>query len=231
MTNSALMIAIAGTLRFTPVVAPPTSPVLVQQAVSLGTATAGSINITLASAPVAGNTLVMFVAGSDANARPVPAGWTLVSNTFAGATTGRRAVYKRIADGTEGTTIASPDFAVGNSGFSVQEWQGSVTITPAEGGQTTAGTGSFTAGPFAAPAATAVPSVFGMFNGSSAMPPVTPPTGWTSAGPLANGSFPARGQVVAYGPATSGAVPAQTFTYTGTRGNGVVVLWVGAWIS
>lgn len=34
-----------------------------------------------------------------------------------------------------------------------------------------------------------------------------------------------------YGPVTAGAVPAQTFTYTGSRGNGIAVLWVGAWVS
>lgn len=222
------MIAIAGCLQFAPATA--ATPVLVQQAVSLGTAS-GMTTVTLGTAPVAGNTLVMMAMSTNTTPIPTPAGWTLVSSTFAGVVTGKRYIFRRVAAGSEGTTIASPSFPSGNSGICVQEWQGSVTITPAEGGQTTAGTGSFGMGPLAAPTATAVPALFGMFNGSSAMPPITSPTDWTSAGPLPNGNFPSRGQVIAYGPATAGAVPEQTFTYTGSRGNGIAVLWVGVWVS
>lgn len=229
MSTPALMMAISATLH--PVVsAAAADPVLVQQAVSLGAATNSTLTVTLSSAPVAGNTLVLYLLKSDSNAPSVPTGWTLASNSFAGATTGERGIFVRTADGTEGTLIGVP-VGNGNTGIAIQEWQGSVTVTPAEGGQSTAASGAFTMGPMAAPAAKAVPALFGMFNGQSAMPPVTPPSGWASSGPLTNGSFPSRGQVVAYGAATAGAVSAQTFTYTGSRGNGVVVLWVGAWIS
>jgi hypothetical protein len=229
MSNPALMMAISGSLHYTPAAAS-ASPVLVQQEVSLGTAAAGTLSLTLASAPVAGNTLVMYKSGSGTGAPAPQTGWTLVANGFAGVSTGSRGIFVRTADGTEGTTITQ-DTSAGNTGFAVQEWQGSVTVTPAEGGQSTAGSSAFTVGPFAAPSAKAVPAVFGMFNGNSAMPPVAWPAGWTNTGPLANGSFPARGQVLAYGTATASAITAQTLTYTGSRGNGVAVLWVGAWIS
>jgi hypothetical protein len=228
MSNPALMMAISGSLHYTP--AASASPVLVQQAVSLGSAITGTLTVTLASAPVSGNTLVMHVSTFTTASMATPAGWTLVSSTFAGATSGNRYIFKRTADGTEGTTI-SATMPTSNSGFSVQEWQGSVTVTPAEGGQTTSGTGSFAMGPFAAPASNAVPAVFGMFNGNSPTSTAAPPSGWASSGPLPNGSFPQRGQVVAYGPATASALSAKTFTYTGTRGDGISVLWVGAWIA
>lgn len=207
------------------------SPTLVQQNATLGSASSGSFNCTLGAAVTSGNTLVMFAASSNTGAVSPPSGWTLVSSTFAGVTSGKRFIFSRAADGTEGTTIAGPTFNAGNNAFCVQEWSGSVTVTAAEGGDNAAGTGSFNVGPFAAPSASSVPAVFAMFNGANAMPAWTYPAGWTNVGPLANGSFPNRGQSIAYGAATAGAISTMNITYTGTRGNGIVVYWMGAWMS
>jgi hypothetical protein len=207
------------------------SKVLVQQAVTIGASTAGSIAVALGSTPTAGNTLVMQAIATNTLTLVTPSGWTLVSRASGGSLTGQRVTYKRTADGTEGTSIASPSFNSGNNAVAVQEWQGSVTVTPAETGNTTAGTTTIGVGPFAAPPATAVPVVFCMTNGASSLPPWTWPTGWTSVGPLDNGAFPSRGNSVAYGVATASAVSALTIGVPDTKGSGKVTLWMGAWIS
>ncbi|CAM5594202.1 hypothetical protein RLIN73S_00981 [Rhodanobacter lindaniclasticus] len=228
-TDSASQAA-TGSAQSIVVAAASADPVLVQQQVSLGSASGSTLSLTLASAPVAGNTLVLYKAQSDTNTPSSIPGWTTVSTTFSGATTGRRAIYKRTADGTEGTTITIAT-SPGNFGFAVQEWQGSMDVTAAEAGNAAAGTGTFSVGTLSAPATKSVPAIFTMFNGASPTSAASWPAGWTSVGPLPNGSFPNRGQCMAYGTATTGATSAVSPTYTGTRGNGVVVLWVGAWIA
>jgi hypothetical protein len=219
-----------GATKVWPADVPSTDPVLVQQGVSLGAnSTTVGLSVTLPSAPTAGNTLVAYFARSSNNAMSVPSGWTLVGETLSGIT-GGRSLYKRTVGSGESATISVPSSS-GFSSLGVQEWQGSVAVTASSVGQTTAGTGSLGMGGLSAPSAKAIPCLFGMFNGSSPTSVATAPSGWTSIGPRTNGSFPSLGQVVAYGASTTSAVSAQTFTYTGTRGNGVVVLWLGAWIS
>lgn len=213
-----------------PIAAPP-GPVLIQQQTSIGQLSSGTLTLTLGKAPVSGNTLVMFCASSNGASIAAPSGWTLLSNSFVGATTGARMISTRTATGTEGTTITGPTFASGYSNFCVQEWQGSRTLVAAEAGNAAASTGGFGAGPLAAPASTGVPCIFVSFSGASPTTTFTWPAGWTGIGPLPNGSFPYAGAGIGYDSPTASAVSAITCTYTGTRGNGTTVLWVAAWVS
>ena len=203
------------------------APVLVQQAVSKGVSS-GSATAVLATAPVVGNTLVMLSQITNTNVPTPPAGWTLVG-TLVGGLTGRRALYTRISDGTEGTSISGPAFLSGTGGISVQEWQDSVTATLGSAGDATDSAGQVTIGGLVAPTAQAVP-VLTMTYTSSSGPTMTWPAGWTSTGPVVDGSFPRRGSSVGYADATSGAVPAVAVGVT-SRGNGVVVMWTGVWIA
>ncbi|CAM5592160.1 hypothetical protein [Rhodanobacter lindaniclasticus] len=227
-TDSASQAA-TGSAQSIVVAAASADPVLVQQQVSLGSTSGSTLSLTLASAPVAGNTLVLYKAVLlDTNTPSSIPGWTTVSTTFRGATTGRG----RLAHGRRHGRPDHHDCHVARQlRFCGAGVAGQHGRDGCRSRQCCSGTGTFSVGTLSAPATKSVPAIFTMFNGASPTSAASWPAGWTSVGPLPNGSFPNRGQCMAYGTATTGATSAVSPTYTGTRGNGVVVLWVGAWIA
>jgi hypothetical protein len=230
LTASGGQVAV-GPAQSVAVAAASASKVPVQQVVGLGQTTVGAPTITLNSAPIAGNTLLMLVQNtSTASGTTAPTGWTPVASITGSGVTGRRSLYQRTADGTEGTAITGPNNSAGYMTVSITEWTGSVTAAFGTAGQSTGGTSSLVVGPFAAPSASAVPVVALGYMGASPTAPLTWPSGWTGAGPLPNGSFPAVGSSIGHAAATASAISALTLGQT-SRGSGTLAYWTMVWVS
>lgn len=146
MTSPALMIAIAGTLRFTPVAPPATSPTIVQIASATTSTGAASTTrtVTLTSAPTPGNVLVAILgyyqvpAGASSGA---PDGtWTVWPS---GELRGINAFIHSIASG-DGTSYTFTLSAARNFGVVLYEIAGSNGVITASSSKTTSGGSTIT---------------------------------------------------------------------------------------
>lgn len=182
--------------------------------------------MTLASAPTSGNTLVMLVEASNTISATTPSGWTLVAKPTSSA--GQRGIYTRSATGV-GTTITSPACS-GTSSMQVQEWQGAVTVTAAEGGVSVPVDVNAAMGPLSAPAVSSVPVIGGLFTVGSPTS-TTWPAGWAWTDPSVPGTFPNGGSIIGYGPQMATGTGTVAITMSDSRAAGSNLLWVGAWIS